>query len=190
MEKKKRKAPRPPATRRHVRAAASTRDVVSPPPKPPRINPKWASEYRHLLDLRNHFLRQSGMLTQDANEERPVYSEHMADAGTDSYDRDFALGMLSSDQNALYEIDEAIRRIETGTYGICELTGKQIQRRRLAAIPWARFSLEAEQQLEQRGAVNRTRLGALGSVAEIGTNETEEETPEKEPAEGGSENSS
>ncbi|MDB6111841.1 MAG: yocK [Pedosphaera sp.] len=190
MEKKKPKAARPTAARGRVRAAASTRDVVKPPPKPPRINPKWESQYRHLTDLRNHFLRQRGMLTQDANEEQPSYSEHMADAGTDSYDRDFALGMLSSDQNALYEIDQAIRRIENGTYGICELTGRPIQRERLIAVPWARFSLDAEQQLEQRGAVNRTRLGALGSVSEAGANENEEEPPEKEPAEGSNENNS
>jgi DnaK suppressor protein len=190
MEKKKPKTSSAAAGHRQIRPKASTRDVVSRPPKPPKINPKWEPQYHHLIDLRNHFLRQSGMLTQDANVERPSVSEHMADAGTDSYDRDFALSMLSSDQNALYEIDQAIRRIENNTYGICELTGKPIQRERLSAIPWARFSLEAEQQLEQRGAVDRTRLGALGSVAEAGSNEhDEDEAPEREPAEGGGDNS-
>jgi DnaK suppressor protein len=190
MEKKKPKTSRPAARHRQTRPKATTRDVINPPPKPPKINPKWASQYRHLIDLRNHVVRQRGMLTQDANEEQPSFSEHMADAATDSYDRDFALGMLSSDQNALYEIDQAIRRIENNTYGICELTGKPIQRERLVAIPWARFSLEAEHQLELRGGGNRTRLGALGSVAETGSNEIEEESPEKEPAEGGTENNS
>jgi DnaK suppressor protein len=148
------------------RPKAATKDVLSAPRKKSRINPKWESNYRHLRELQAHFLRQRGNLVEDANEERPTFSEHMADAGTDSYDRDFALGMLSSDQNALYEIEEAIQRIENGTYGICESTGKPIQRRRLDVIPWTRFTLEAEEQLEQRGAFNRTRLGNLGSVTE------------------------
>src|ERR1700756_3963230 len=97
-----------------TRPKAATADVVARPRKPVRINPKWEPQYRHLTELRNHFLRQRGMLAHDANEEQPSFSEHMADAGTDSYDRDLALSMLSSDQNALYEIEEAIQRIEAG----------------------------------------------------------------------------
>ena len=159
------------------RPKAVTRDVLNPPPAI-RIDPKWRRHYRHLRELRDYFLRQKGMLAQEANEEQPTYSEHMADAGTDSYDRDFALGMLSSDQNALYEIDTAIRRIETGSYGTCELTGKPIPTERLDSIPWTRFTVEAEKQLEQRGAINHPRLGELGSLAEPDASE------EDEPAEG------
>jgi DnaK suppressor protein len=167
MEKaKQRKAHRPSVARTQNRPQAATRDVVSPPPRTARINPKWETHQRRLTELRNYFLAQRGTLVQDSHEQQSSYSEHMADAGTDSYDRDFALSMLSSDQNALYEIDQALHRIEAGTYAICEVTGKPIQRERLNAIPWTRFSLEAEQQLEQRGIVNRTRLGSLGSVAE------------------------
>src|SRR5690349_4448821 len=140
MEKKKARTSSPPAASRRMRPKAATHDVISPPQKPVRINPKWERQYRHLMELRNHFVRQRGVLAQDANEEQPSYSEHMADAGTDSYDRDFALSMLTSDQNALYEIEQALRRIENGTYGICELTGRPIQRGRLEAIPWTRFS--------------------------------------------------
>lgn len=164
-----------------TRPKAATHDVLSPLRQPVKINPKWQQNYRHLKELRGYFIRQKETLTQDANEELPSYSEHMADAGTDSYDRDFALSMLSSDQNALYEIDEAIRRIETRTYGICELTGKPIPLKRLAAIPWARFTMEAEKQLEQRGVVNRARLGALGSLS--GGESSEEEAEENETSE-------
>ncbi|MDB6019569.1 MAG: yocK [Pedosphaera sp.] len=180
MAKKVHKTPATHARPSQVRPKATTRDVVSAPRRRVKINPKWESNYRHLQELRNHFLRQQGTLAQEAHEEQPSFSEHMADAGTDSYDRDFALSMLSSDQNALYEIDQAIRRIESGAYGICEMTGKPIQRGRLNAIPWTRFSLEAEMQLEQRGAVNRARLGPLGSVTS--STPSEEEPPEKESA--------
>ncbi len=160
--------------RRPTRAKADTRDILSPRAKLVKINPKWERHYRHLLELRDYFLRQKGMLTKDANDEQPNYSEHMADAGTDSYDRDFALSMLSSDQNARYEIEAALERIADGTYGICEITGKPIAAQRLNAIPWARFSMETEQQLEQRGSVNRVRLGHLGSLSASDRGENEE----------------
>src|SRR5258708_2101970 len=144
MEKKKHNEPKP--ARAENRRKASTHDVLTPIPPPPRVNPKWVRHFQHLQELRGYFVRQKGTLTKDANEEQPTYSEHMADAGTDSYDRDFALSMLSSDQNARYEIDEAIKRVENGNYGICELTGKPIPIRRLDAIPWARYTVEAEKQ--------------------------------------------
>ena len=74
---------------------------------------------------------------------------HQADAASDMYDREFALNLLSHEQTALYEIDHALRRIELGTYGMCEMSGKPIPRPRLEAIPWARFSVECQAQLEK-----------------------------------------
>ena len=180
MKTRKRKTIRSvkPATRRP--AQASTRDILGAPSPPVRIAGKWAAHHRHLIQLRDHFLRLRQRRAGEANEEQPNFSEHMADAATDSFDRDFALGLLSSDQDALYEIEEAIRRIETGTYGICELTGKLIQPRRLEAIPWTRFSLEAEKQLERGNGRSRARLGDLRSLNNGGLKEEEE--PEPEPA--------
>lgn len=185
MVKKRHKTPAAVRPRHHAKAA--THDVLDRRSiQDPKIDAKWQSQYRHLNELRDYFLRQKGVLSRDANDEQPTYSEHMADAGTDSYDRDFALSMLSSDQNALYEIDAALARIRAGTYGICELTGKPIGRQRLEAIPWARFSMEAERQLEQTGVVNRARLGSLGSLAEKGEQGEEEEPGETETPESGS----
>jgi len=102
----------------------------------------------------------------------------MADAGTDTFDRDFALGMLSSEQDALYEIDEALNRIRDGTYGKCELTGKPIEPQRLEAIPWTRFSAAAEKQLEREGAVKKTRLGPRETVAKTEANSSDDEDEE------------
>jgi RNA polymerase-binding transcription factor DksA len=107
----------------------------------------------------------------------------MADSGTDNFDRDFALSLLSSDQDAVYEIDEALKRIERNTYGICELTGKPIPKARLDAIPWARFTVEAQAQLEREGALRQRRLGTLGSLESGGAVEVEEEEEvEEKPA--------
>src|SRR5262245_59315175 len=89
---------------------------------------------------------------------------HMADAGTDCLDRDFALSLLSANQDSIYEIEQAIKRIEYGAYGICELTGKPISQARLQAIPWTRFSVEAERQLEKDGSLIPNRLRPRASV--------------------------
>jgi RNA polymerase-binding transcription factor DksA len=117
------------------------------------------------LRLRNYLLNRQGKLARDAAEEQSVFSLHMADAGTDSFDRDLALSRISSEQDAMYEIDDALMRISDGTYGVCQLTGKPIERARLDAIPWTRFSVAAESQLEKEGAVRRARLGAREPVA-------------------------
>ncbi len=139
------------------------------------IKPEWEKFYRILLDLRERLLNQMTGLAKESAEEINSYSLHMADSGTDNFDRDFALSLLSSDQDAIYEIEEALKRIEKGTYGICELTGKPIPRARLEAIPWTRFTVEAQSQLEKEGALRQRKLGALGTVDTVGVADVEEE---------------
>ena len=147
-----------------------------------KIKAEWAGYHRHLLELRERLLNQMSGLAKESAEEMSNYSLHMADSGTDNFDRDFALSLLSSDQDAIYEIEEALKRIEKNTYGVCELTGKQIPKARLEAIPWTRFTVQAQAQLEREGALRQRRLGALGSVDTVGTNEVEEEEePEDKP---------
>jgi RNA polymerase-binding transcription factor DksA len=165
-------------TRNHSRAA--TADVLGARREPLRINPKWQEAYDHLTELRSYLINQRGNLAKDAQEEKVAFSEHMADAGTDSYDRDWALSMLSSEQNALYEIDQAISRIENDTYGICELTGKKIEGERLKAIPWTRFSASAAKELEKAGEMRRARLAQLGSVTDSDREITKDEDEDEE----------
>ena len=107
-------------------------------------------------------------LAADSAQELAGYSLHMADSGTDNFDRDFALSLLSSDQDAVFEIEEALKRIERKTYGVCELTNKPIPKARLEAIPWTRFTVEAQAQLEKDGVLRSRRLGALGSIDAAG----------------------
>src|SRR5690606_31811589 len=139
-----------------------------------RIKPEWQKYYRNLLDLRERLLNQMSGLAKESAEEMASYSLHMADSGTDNFDRDFALSLLSADQDAVYEIEEALKRIEKGTYGICELTGETIPKARLDAIPWTRFTVEAQAQLEREGALRQRRLGALGTADSAGAPEPEE----------------
>jgi RNA polymerase-binding protein DksA len=74
---------------------------------------------------------------------------HMADMGTDNYEQEFTLGLVEKDRNLLREINAALAKIQNGTYGICEGTGKAISRPRLEAQPWARYSIEYARQLER-----------------------------------------
>ena len=146
-----------------------------------KIKGEWQKYYNYLLELREQLLHQMNGLAKESAQELPGYSLHMADSGTDNFDRDFALSLLSADQDAVYEIEEALKRIEKRTYGVCELTGKNIPRARLEAIPWTRFTVEAQGQLERDGALRQRRLGALGTVDSVGV--TEVETDEDEPEE-------
>jgi len=86
------------------------------------------------------------------------YSMHMADQGTDNFDREFALNLVSSEQDIIYEIDEALRRIEAKTYGICEATEEPIEKARLEAIPYTRLSLAAQAETEK----GRTKYRPFG----------------------------
>jgi RNA polymerase-binding transcription factor DksA len=148
-----------------------------------KIRPEWNKYYRNLLDLRERLVSQMSGLAKESAEEMTSYSLHMADSGTDNFDRDFALSLLSSDQDAIYEIEEALKRIEKNTFGICELTGKPIPKTRLDAIPWTRFTVEAQTQLERDGALRQRRLGTLGTVdTTSGVELEEEEEGEEKPA--------
>ncbi len=145
-----------------------------------KIKPEWAKYYMNLLELRDQLRRQMDGLAEESAQEMAGYSLHMADSGTDNFDRDFALSLLSADQDAIYEIEEALKRIQKNTYGVCELTGKPIPKVRLSAIPWARFTVEAQAQLEREGALRQRRLGTLGTVDSTGAVEVEEEEEAEE----------
>jgi len=149
--------------------------------EPVKIKAEWQKYYNRLLELREQLQKQMSGLAKESAQEMPGYSLHMADSGTDNFDRDFALSLLSSDQDAVYEIEAALSRIEKNTYGVCELTGKPIPKARLDAIPWTRFTVQAQAQLEREGALRQRRLGALGTVDSVGA--TESETEEEEPEE-------
>ena len=148
-----------------------------------RIRPEWLKYYQNLLDLRERLLHQMSGLAKESAQEMAGYSLHMADSGTDNFDRDFALSLLSADQDSVYEIEEALKRIEKRTFGVCELTNKSIPKARLEAIPWTRFTVEAQAQLERDGALRQRRIGQLGTVDNAGVTEveTEDEDSEEKP---------
>src|SRR6516162_8216820 len=141
-----------------------------------------------LLQLRDSLLDSMMGVSRDTLRSRAEGSEasafgmHQADAGSDAYDRDFALSLLSQEQDALYEIEEALKRVDAGTYGICEMSGKQIPHARLEAIPFARFTVECQTQIEKQKKATRIRQPVTSLFGltdeEGGEGEEEESTPE------------
>lgn len=169
--------------KRERRIASATRTLLgmdrggSAAAKP--VHPKWAWYYRVLLGLRERLLRaRDEHLAQSAVPLEP-HSMDVADSATDEFDHDMALSELSSEQDALFEIEEALKRILNGTYGVCMETGKPIPERRLKAIPWTRFAREVEARLERKGLVSRPHLGTLGSVRGEARRDLEDIEPEE-----------
>jgi len=74
---------------------------------------------------------------------------HMADLGTDSCEIDNIIGLMDSERKILVEVNDALNRIEDGTYGICEGRGEPIGKQRLKAIPWARYCVACATLLEK-----------------------------------------
>jgi DnaK suppressor protein len=153
--------------------------------RPRKLDAFTRGQKEKLLQLRDAMVDSMTGVAQDTLRSRAEGSEasafgmHQADAGSDAYDRDFALSLLSQEQDALYEIDQALKRIELGTYGKCEMSGKQIPRARLEAIPFARFTVECQSQLEKQNKASRVRQSVtslFGLTDEDGEGEEEEAT--------------
>lgn len=87
---------------------------------------------------------------KDAAGDISGYTYHMADIATDTYDREFSLGLASNERKLIYEIDDAVKKIEDGTYGICEGCKNLITKTRLKAIPYARRCLKCQEKTEKK----------------------------------------
>ena len=135
--------------------------VAKAPAKPAYTGDFLEKQKQRLIELRDHLLDQMQGVAQDTlrvraeGSEASAFGMHQADAGSDAYDKDFALSLLSQEQDALYEIEEGLKRIEGGTYGTCEMSNKAIPKVRLEAIPHARFTVECQAQLERENKGRR-----------------------------------
>jgi RNA polymerase-binding transcription factor DksA len=167
---------------KRVLGAASLADILGFNPKEKNsstelvekeVPKKWKKYYKLLIDLRMHVsdeisLHTADTLKHNARDDSGNTSSP-ADSGTDSFDRDFALSLVSSEQDALNEIEEAILRIKDGSYGVCEITDKAIPAARLSAVPFTRYSVEgqAEHERDQHRISNRIAAGGIfGDVSD------------------------
>ncbi|NBB78556.1 MAG: transcriptional regulator [Verrucomicrobia bacterium] len=173
-------------TEKRSHAAASLADILGFNPAEKKkdtelddaeIPKKFKKYYKLLIELRRHVSEEINLHTSDTlkhsardeSGDSASYGNHQADAGTDSFDRDFALSLVSSEQEALHEIEEAILRIKDGSYGVCAVTGKPIPAARLAAVPFARYSIEGQLEHErnqQRKSNRDTSGGIFGDIGD------------------------
>ena len=167
---------------KRVLGAASLADILGFNPKEKKsstelvekeVPKKWKKYYKLLIDLRMHVsdeisLHTADTLKHNARDDSGNTSSP-ADSGTDSFDRDFALSLVSSEQDALNEIEEAILRIKDGSYGVCEITDKAIPAARLSAVPFTRYSVEgqAAHERDQHRISNHIAAGGIfGDVSD------------------------
>jgi len=156
-----------------------------PVEKSRRLNPWLKQQQMRLLALKDTLLdsmtgvARDNLRTGGDAHEVSAHGLHQADAGSDAYDRDFALNLLSQEQDALFEIDEALKRIARGTYGTCEMSGKAIPKARLEARPFARFTVECQNEIEKKNRFTRVRqpiTRLFETIEEEGSEESEEES--------------
>jgi DnaK suppressor protein len=174
-----------PQSRNGGKPMTATQAILGANHKQKKLDPFVRGQKDKLLQLRDAMVDSMAGVAKDNLRSRAEGSEasafgmHQADAGSDAYDRDFALSLLSQEQDALYEIDQALKRIELGTYGICEMSGKPIMHARLEAIPFARFTVECQSQLEKQNKASRVRQSVtslFGLTDEEGGEGEEEES--------------
>lgn len=169
------KSPKPVKATQPAKSVSSAKPVAkkssapansAPAPKkaaPVKLSPFHAKQRERLLILKDTLLDSMSGVAKDSLRSRAEGSEasafgmHQADAGSDAYDRDFALSLLSQEQDSLYEIDEALKRLDNGTYGNCEMSGKPIPHARLEALPFTRYTVECQAELEKRNRFSRVR---------------------------------
>ena len=147
------------------------------------LTPFLIRQRQRLLELKDTLLDSMRGVARDnlhAGSETSAFGMHQADAGSDAYDRDFALSMLSKEQGSLYEIDEALKRIEDGSYGVCDICEKPIRHDRLEALPFTRYTVECQAELEKRQHHHSVRphINSLFGLTEEETEGEEEENTE------------
>lgn len=127
-------------------------------PKTKKMTKKDLDYFKKLLlGLRLRVMEDLGQISgdylkknlKDVSGDLSGYSFHMADMASDATDAEFNLSLAENEQDLLKEIDEALKRIEDGTYGICEKYNEPIPKERLKAIPWAKYSVKAQEEEEK-----------------------------------------
>jgi RNA polymerase-binding transcription factor DksA len=172
----------------HRGVAAQLSNDKRVPGKARKLTPFLQKQKDRLVQLRDSMLDSMMGVAKDTLRSRAEGSEasafgmHQADAGSDAYDRDFALSLLSKEQDGLYEIEEALKRIDLGTYGVCEMSNKPIAHARLEAIPFARYTVECQSQLEKQNKHFNIRkpVTSLFGLTDEEPGEGEEEEPATE----------
>jgi RNA polymerase-binding protein DksA len=142
-----------------VSAGSKLKTRAKTAPKLKKMSKKDLKKFKELLigmrsqvggDLSHITENTLNKSARDASGDLSGYSYHMADMASDDYERDFALGRATDEQQALYSIDEAMKRVEEGVYGNCLQCNKPISKKRLAALPNTELCIECQKKNEEK----------------------------------------
>lgn len=127
---------------------------VVPMPKAQKLPKKELEIYKRLLlQLRGKIAGDLESIEGDSLSSKQTGNaaelSDVSDMATDNYDRELNIGLASNEQQILNDIDVALKRIEEGTYGICEIYGTEIPKKRLLAMPYTRLSMKAQEEEEK-----------------------------------------
>jgi RNA polymerase-binding transcription factor DksA len=93
--------------------------------------------------------------------------DDLTESASEDSQSNLDLATASATQEIVFEVMSAIKRIETGSFGTCEITGEPIEAERLNAIPWTRYSLQGQRELEKGRATSKSALPPVRSVVEF-----------------------
>jgi RNA polymerase-binding transcription factor DksA len=146
--------------------------------KVPTLSKQELLYFRNLLlEKRREIIGDVGSMESEAFKGGSNLSNmpiHMADVGTDNFEQEFTLGLIESERQILRDIQEALVRIDNGTFGVCLGTGKAIPKVRLEAVPWAKYTIEYSRLLES-GKIERDNGAAEEESGGGGNSEDDEE---------------
>lgn len=173
-----------------LKAHSAPKKTVTKPVKVEPLTKQDLEHFRHLLlekraellgdvnSIESEALKKSRLDAAGDLSSMPI---HMADLGTDNFEQEFSLGLMASERKLLSEINAALKRIDDGTFGVCEGTGEPISRSRLEANPWARYTIDYASRME-KGGYFESSSGSSYSTDE-GSDDHESEHEESEETE-------
>ncbi|HWN20331.1 MAG TPA: TraR/DksA C4-type zinc finger protein [Gaiellaceae bacterium] len=92
--------------------------------------------------IANHDIGGSSLTDETGELSGSTSDNHLADSATETYERELEEGLEEDATRQLREVDEALQRIEAGTYGTCAVCGRQIPEERLEAVPWTKLCID------------------------------------------------
>ncbi len=138
--------------------AMETEAIIHPMPSGSEAREHLESEQERLGGLHQTLLEASlrSRSEQEDLSELSAADQHPAEMGTETFDRERDLAIVESVEAELEEIQAALERLDSGTYGLCEACGKAIGEQRLASVPAARFCLDDQRIAEEEAWRNRS----------------------------------
>lgn len=156
---KAKRAKKDPRAGRRAKAPTQKTAKKAPQPKPKKLPKAELKKYKELLikerekaggELSHIAANTLNKSQRDFAGDLSGYSFHMADMASDDYERDFSLSRATAEQRLLFAIDEALKRLEEGTYGLCQSCAKSISKQRLKALPYTSLCIECQKKLDMK----------------------------------------